>query len=365
MIECFIKKEDIINFIYKREKKDCIVKKRILGITFQYVKKRLYVEFINLLNLLTPFINENDILPVIQDFQKKSKNKTIPYSIYEKDVTILKNIIEKINPSVLPPSTGKLRKFQKDVLDFAQEIIDDVRKNTDINIWMDGGTLLGAIRHGGFIPWDDDVDFATTREDYKKLDNYFKEKYIYIDTNNFIQKTVQKKLKSCLQKYPDKIFVFKRLSSLQVYKGNENNFLCVDFLAFDYFNDNHNCATFTKYLYNQQKIIQKLKDKKTTFGKIFEYFDNEINKNEDIVKHSGNIYMGIDNIGFQTFSFKGFIRNEDIFPLKELKFEDKEFLAPNNPDRYLKAIYTNYNKLPLSGIMVAKHLEYYKEFTKK
>ena len=55
------------------------------------------------------------------------------------------------------PNGSTLRKQQLRMLEMLQ-YIDSVCKKHNIRYWLCSGTLLGAVRHGGFIPWDDDVD---------------------------------------------------------------------------------------------------------------------------------------------------------------------------------------------------------------
>ena len=60
----------------------------------------------------------------------------------------------------------------KTTFDICQELlnlVDNVCKKHDIEYWLDYGNLLGAIRHGGFIPWDDDIDVGMIRNEFDKF----------------------------------------------------------------------------------------------------------------------------------------------------------------------------------------------------
>ncbi len=66
------------------------------------------------------------------------------------------------------PDGSPLRRQQLVMLEMVKEL-DRICKKYDIPYFLYGGTLLGAFRHNGFIPWDDDLDVAMLRNDYKRL----------------------------------------------------------------------------------------------------------------------------------------------------------------------------------------------------
>ena len=78
-----------------------------------------------------------------------------------------------------------LNAIQKIGLSILKEIIA-ICKRHDLTYYVYGGTLLGAIRHQGFIPWDDDVDIAMSRKDFEKLKQYQNEfpQYMFFRYNS-------------------------------------------------------------------------------------------------------------------------------------------------------------------------------------
>src|SRR3954468_21006016 len=70
--------------------------------------------------------------------------------------------------SIYNPEGSELRRAQLKMLEIL-EAFDKICRKHNINYWLVCGTLLGARRHGGFIPWDDDLDIAILQSDYDKL----------------------------------------------------------------------------------------------------------------------------------------------------------------------------------------------------
>ncbi len=87
------------------------------------------------------------------------------------------------------------KQIELEILDY----IDTLCKKHNINYIINYGTLIGAVRHQGFIPWDDDIDLSMPREDYQRFINIFqkeksKYKLLSLETdknyfNNFIKIT--------------------------------------------------------------------------------------------------------------------------------------------------------------------------------
>ena len=70
---------------------------------------------------------------------------------------------EKYNPDGSSLRNGQLKMLE--ILKYVKNICDEHK----LRYWLSAGTLLGAVRHEGFIPWDDDLDIEMPREDYLKL----------------------------------------------------------------------------------------------------------------------------------------------------------------------------------------------------
>ena len=79
------------------------------------------------------------------------------------------------------PEGSELRNLQNKLMDIMM-VLDQICEDNGIPYMLTGGNVLGAVRHGGFIPWDDDLDISLLKKDYKRLikvlRNYKSDKYV-------------------------------------------------------------------------------------------------------------------------------------------------------------------------------------------
>ena len=80
-------------------------------------------------------------------------------------------------------SPEEVKKIQIEILDVVAAFCEENK----INYWLESGTLIGAVRHKGYIPWDDDIDIGMLREDYDRFADLFNksnDRYRFVDIDN-------------------------------------------------------------------------------------------------------------------------------------------------------------------------------------
>ena len=237
---------------------------------------------------------------------------------------------DKIDITKVPQAQGLLRDIQLANLALLKELAYVCEKN-NFKYILDAGTLLGAIRHKGFIPWDDDIDILMFREDYEKVVSVFKN-----TTRNSDIYAEYHRDKDTNSQYFIKI------------KHKKCPFLGVDIFPLD---------SYGKHLSIKEQLIATNK-----ICKILKHLKKEIDPNisnketktiltktmkEKILLSSmnenGDFVYGVD---FAHKLKNWFLDRDIVLPLRKIQFEDSKYTTVNKPKEFLKNIYGDYMKYP-------------------
>ncbi len=275
---------------------------------------------------------------------------------YKKLLEYNRNLRECANILYLKPCQEKfLRNYQLETVAYVKGVTDFFDEN-NLEYFITSGTLLGAIRHQGFIPWDDDMDVGMMRKDYEKLKLILKDKFICADISKIYASKNNKHdvVANALKKNPNQWVSFIGHRYIQIIKGtNLKDYFVIDIFPHDYYDENYSISTH-KSLINSMRIKN---DSVNSLAQKYKDVNEEILNNSNILKdrESNNIYFGLDSLDSYLFVPEKFIDKNVIFPRKKMKFENYEFYAPNQPEKYITYQYKNYMELP-SKIEIAPDL---------
>lgn len=304
---------------------------------------------------------------ILKRLQQKMYEAEYYKRLWQNSQAQLNYLKEHADITTLKPATGKLRQEQLELVDFARKFFEEI-KELDIKPFLNAGNLLGAVRHKGFIPWDEDLDFGLMREDYDRLVNFCKKHFIITDyTKNYKKSEWNSligygELRPYLKKYPNQYILDIWLDQIQIFYGTSiADRKAIDFWAYDFYDESYSFAEHKEYL---QQISQK-KVAIDNIAEIIDFLDKEIKHNKNIVKESKKIYFGIDCVMSFSKSFNtNFIPYDVIFPLKKLQFENTEFYAPNKEKEYLLFEFKDFMKFP-PDLGIGHHHLYRDKFIQK
>ena len=254
------------------------------------------------------------------------------------------------------------RIYGEDVKRIQMEILDVVAafcEANNISYWIDSGTLLGAIRHKGYIPWDDDIDVGMLRPDFERFMELFNKE--------------NKKYKfHCIENNPNFYYAHGKVldTDTVLYEPDINGYklsINIDIFVYDNVPDD---ATATK-MYNKRDLFHKLHDGRVSLNvpqgkgikpllvrllfraiRIFpkNFFVKKMAQNARKYAKKETEFVG------NFTSYTRMICAKSVFDdFIMAEFEGKKYKIPVGYDAWLRAFYGEYMRLPPEEKRVSHH----------
>lgn len=244
------------------------------------------------------------------------------------------------------------------------KIVADILEENNVTYWLESGTLLGAIRHKGFIPWDDDIDIGIPYSEYDKAAKVLKEN---LPDDLFLQSLET-------DKYYDLPWMKVKDNNSYIFEykpGKYHRGIFIDIFPMEEVTeDNEKILKARKKMGMTHRVLSSIKepfDKITSvkmfvkdvyklFVKVFLFpltFSSHETKNKLIRKAAEKAAQTIRKEGSGIVSYYGGISffnakvdKSVLLPLIKVPFEDGEFYVPEQYDKYLTSEYGDYMTLP-------------------
>lgn len=239
------------------------------------------------------------------------------------------------------PEGSLLRQQQMRMLDMLT-VFDEICTRHNIPYWMSSGTLLGAARHGGYIPWDDDLDVTICYQDWKKLSQILQSElppyYVVQDDETddgyFFSFPKLRDTRSYLEETTGYDRIFR-------YKG-----IFIDIFTFEKFPPLLNWIACRAH------------------GFCYNVLNNKKNSDEEAKRRVRRIFWCCKHILYPVLRFLARFCptkelryspgtpygctsfKEELFPLCRMEFEGRQFNAPRDTHAFLTRTYGNYMQLP-------------------
>jgi lipopolysaccharide cholinephosphotransferase len=243
-----------------------------------------------------------------------------------------------------------LRKLQFVQLEIMDEFVRICEKHR-LSYFLTGGTALGALRHKGFIPWDDDIDIGMPRIDYE---NFIKLSDTELDNKYYVH---------CIQKNKNAIFSFIKICKKNTISVKHdiknlkyNLGISIDIFPYD------NAINFTPILFLQKTlyrifsslVLYKIDtEKNSTKARVMRIIGKPfpLKALQTLRQIPLKIYKNVDTGYFVqwtgTYSYnRETFKKSDFYPLIKIEFEGKQYNCLWNLNSYLTQMYGSYITLP-------------------
>lgn len=261
-------------------------------------------------------------------------------------------------------NTLVVRKLQKAELMILCDV-DKVCRDNGLKYYMIGGTLLGAVRHKGFIPWDDDIDLVMFRKDYDKLCDLF--------MRDFSDKYFVQKFETDLH-YTRYIMKIRLQGTKHIEQGvsdiQMNHGIYIDIFPMDYLKNDGVITHIRGWVFRALLAIKNVKHRTNHFAGVkkvlskigaillFVVPDKLINCLFRIVCEADNK----NDCKYITNFASHFKWKKQMYPISyfgdgvELPFEGHMFPAPKEYEKILERLYGNYMELPPENKRVSHNI---------